>query len=176
MSPCRTSPTNTAAIDSSNSAKTFPTLAKSPQQTGATSKIIPGLSPEDQTKAINKKNKKLRQKLKKQEELEKIEKEGRKLQNLTAFDFLMRNRHLQDRVIDRRDDRIPAHCSPQPWKSDFVRELSEKNRRMSFGSSPNLKRGCDELSSPSSPQSISDCKKNKNKDSVVAPKPQESST
>ena len=152
-------------------------LVNTSSTNGSTPKLIPGLTSNTQSKSLSsqkKKEKKQRQKLKKQQESEKIEKEGKKLKNLTAFDLLMRTRHLQDRDIDHRDSVIPAHCSPQPWKSDFGREFSEQNRRMSFGSSPNLKRGFAELSSPSSPQTISDNKKNKNKDSMVAPNPQES--
>ena len=74
------------------------------------------------------------------------------------------------------DDMIPAHCSPPPWTSSFGRQLSEQNRRMSFGSSPNLKRGAEQLSSPSSPQPTNNSKKNKEKDDEVVENPSESST
>ena len=58
---------------------------------------------------------------------------------------------------------IPDHCTPPPWTLKFGREISEMNRRHSFGSSICLKRGADQLGSPNSPPINQEQKKNRNK-------------
>ena len=138
---------------SSPEKKTFPPLV---HQTGTTPKNIPGLSPEEQAKVSSKQKKKERQRKikeqKKKEEHENIESDKNQIRiSVSAFDLMMKTRHLQNMVKDPR--------------SGSGQELS---RRMSFGSSPNLKRGAHELSSPSSPQTIRDLKKNKNIDSAAS--------
>ena len=116
------------------------------QQTGTISKIIPGLPSEEQQRDLSKKKKKERQrKLKEKmnkEDIEGKEKKQKQIQNLSAFDIMMKTRHLQNMAVDPR-------------------------KELSFGSSPNLKRGSDELSSPNSPLPILDYKKNKSKESAV---------
>ena len=153
-----------APSSSSNSAQAPSTTNGSPNSTGGIPKI-PGFSPDSQEKTNIKKAKKERQKLRKAEELETKEKEEKKLKNLSIFDKMMKSRHMQDKLKDPLDVLIPAHCSPHPWTSTFGRQLSEQSRRMSVGSSPNLKRGAELLSSPNSPQHTNIPKKNK--DSVV---------
>jgi hypothetical protein len=86
----------------------------------------------------------------------------------------MSSRHLQNTTqsIDPRDEIIPPHCTPPPLTSSFGRQIFEQNRRMSFGSSPSLKRGSDQLGSPNSPQSIREPKKNKNKEELASEIPE----
>lgn len=163
-SPNKTSPTSSL----SNSPATPTKLL------GTVPKVIPGLPQEVQAKAINKQQKKERQRQKKQEDEEKKAKEEKKKKHLSAFDILMNARHLQDTNRDPREEMIPSHCTPQPWKSSFSRELSEQNRRMSFGSSPCFKRGPDQLDSPNSPQPTMEPKKNKKKGDTIVGTPESS--
>ena len=93
---------------------------------------------------------------KKKDDLERKELEKRKLTYLTAFDVLMKAQYMQEKISDPREKMIPAH-----WISSFGKEYSGENRRMSCGSSPNLKRGSGELSSPNSPEHSKELKKNK---------------
>ena len=62
--------------------------------------------------------------------------------------MLMKNRHLKDKG---KENLITPVADPNRPASD--KEASEYNRSMSLGSSPHLKRGPDQLSSPNSPNS-----------------------
>ena len=118
-----------------------PSPNEAPNPTGAIPKTIPGLPTSEQKKASKsqiKRDKKAKAQEKRVSE-EKIKK------NLSAFDLLMNTRHLQATVSsnDPRDKIIP----------------SQYNRSGSFGSSPCLKRGSDQLGSPASPELDRETKK-----------------
>ena len=170
--------------------------SRPPAEVGAKSKEaikkIPGLPPAAQAKAIErqqnreKKDKKDKdKKLKLKEASAKVqvgdelsEKQAKIIKNVSAFNILMKAQQFQGDLPNPRDGRIPAFCSPDPWKSRFVQQLSNESRRLSFGgSSPSLadhtifytpaddrvnKRGAEHLSSPCSPAKIfSELKKNR---------------
>ena len=145
---------------------------KTPVKTSSTSALepgdiqtIPGLSSEEQARAESKKKKKERQKQKKQQEIERKEKEERQLKNISAFDLMMKTRQLPNKPrADPRDSLLPTNCLTPPCLSSWGQEL---NRRLSFGSTSNLKRGPAELDSPNSPELFNEFKKNKKTESVA---------
>jgi hypothetical protein len=112
-----------------SSTSTSPTLST----TGTIAKVIPGLNPEAQAKALSNKKKKERKKekeKKKQEEIaEKTSQEKRIRKNLCAFDIMMKNTGARQEA-DTWDSQIPAHCSPQPWTSKFGQQISQESRRI----------------------------------------------
>ena len=155
--------------------------------TGTKSKFekIPGLPPSAQVKAKSREKKREKkqkfEKEKKQKLREKQERldfevrleaeQARNRKNLTAFDVLMQAQQSQNEQVNTRATFLPAFCSPAPLKSQFGISLE---RRLSFGSSPSLynrfnKRGSEQLSSPNSPDQLSDTlKKSKEEDSENA--------
>ena len=66
--------------------------------------------------------------------------------DMSAFDVLMKSRHLKDKG---KENLITPVTDPNRPASD--KEVEEHSRSMSLGSSPHLKRGPDQLSSPNSP-------------------------
>ena len=164
ITPEKTSSTSalqTGAIELKTPVKTSSTSALEPGDI----QTIPGLSSEEQARAESKKKKKERQKQKKQQEIERKEKEERQLKNISAFDLMMKTRQLPNKPrADPRDSLLPTNCLTPPCLSSWGQEL---NRRLSFGSTSNLKRGPAELDSPNSPELFNEFKKNKKTESVA---------
>ena len=103
----------------------------------------------------------------------KNEKEKRREKNLTAFDVLMQAQQTHYNLENTTESFIPASCTPGPWASEFGQRINIE-RRMSFGSSPNLlnrlkKRGSEQLSSPNSPDHVSDTMKKSRAEGVGSP-------
>ena len=69
---------------------------------------------------------------------------------MSAFDMLMKNRHLH--LKDKEKENLITPVA-DPNRPGTVREVAEYHGNMSLGSSPHLKRGSDQLSSPNSPNS-----------------------
>lgn len=148
---------STSSSSSQTSDKTPPNSSLNSSSIGTKSNLIPGLSPQAQAKALKKEKQKIKA-------LEKKNKDEKILDNQTAFDVLMK---AQQQFKDPRDDQLPPNCSTSHLKSWFGQQVSAENRRLSFGSSPNLKRGPDQLSSPNSPQPSGDIKKSKSRENLV---------
>ena len=70
--------------------------------------------------------------------------------DMSAFDMLMKNRHLH--LKDKEKENLITPVA-DPNRPGTVREVAEYHGNMSLGSSPHLKRGSDQLSSPNSPNS-----------------------
>ena len=147
--------------------------------TGIMEKKIPGLPPSAQAKAISRKRERERKERKeKEKKLKEATNEGalevemqrsqKIAQNKSAFEVLMNAQKSKLLDFDPRDRCIPPDCSPAPLTSIFGKQIDlETKRRMSLGSSPclnlKLKRGAQELSSPTSP-STAELKKSKSED------------
>ena len=123
--------------------------SNSRDKTLGTKPKIPGLSTEDQAKAIKKQKKKEKIKFSKNENEEQNGigvGEGGEKAKLSACDVLMWNKL--------------HHGSPT------IESIQKKGRSNSLGSSPFLKRGSDQLGSPNSPPVDRETKKNKNEETA----------
>ena len=121
------------------------TPSTSEDKTAGTKPKIPGLSTEDQARAIKKQKKIEKQKSKQNEKNEPTENEigeSNEKKKLSAYDLLMWN-NLR-------------HSSPT------IGLFEKKDRAKSLESSPFRKRGPDQLGSPNSPPIDRETKKNKN--------------